>query len=369
MCDRKNTLVCVFDMSSPRISAYHIHEWIHDNLRLEEDDIRTLQIDGPRRRVYIKFNSEFRLQQILHDTNGQLDFHHDNGELSKVIIELADVGLKNVRLARLPPEVPEDIIKNCLSKYGEVRNIRDEMWTQAYRYKVYNGVRIVEIKIKQHLPSHLLIAGHDSLISYDGQPPTCYRCNAIGHLQQDCPRRRVAGLLAQNAQTSTWADIVAHSDMNRQHTMDTSSIPQTHNMRIEGPDTADKKQVQECTDSQSNEMYHEMTPVNELDHPNHSTDNDHVLVNAGILPMESLNAEETNDNLPSIHPRVQPAQQVPSRPQIRPLTLDTADHVPQTDKHRYPTEQGEYNPSQSDEEPPQSQTLGSSKKKKIQTRT
>ena len=136
-----------------------------------EEDILTLQIDGPRRRVYIKFNSELRLQTILHDTNGQLVFHHDNGELSKVTIELADVCNKKVRLVRLPPEVTEDIIKKCLSKYGEVKNIRDEMWTQAYRYIVYNGVRIVEIKIKQHLPSHLLIAGHDTLISYDGQPP------------------------------------------------------------------------------------------------------------------------------------------------------------------------------------------------------
>ena len=184
MCDRKNTLGCVFDMRSPRISAYHIHEWIHANLHLKEDDIRTLQIDGPRTRVYIKFNSEYRLQQILHDTNGQLEYHHDNGELS-------DVRIKKVRLVRLPPEVTEDIIKNCLSKYGEVRNIRDEMWTQAY--KVYNGVRIVEIKIKQHLLSNLITAGHDTLISYDGQPPTCYRCNAVGHQQQECPRRRATG--------------------------------------------------------------------------------------------------------------------------------------------------------------------------------
>jgi len=96
MCDRKNTLVCFFDMRSPRISAYHIHESIHDNLHLEEEDIRTLQIDGPRRRVYIKFHSELRLQEILHDTNGQLGFHNDNGELSKVTIEIANAGIKTL---------------------------------------------------------------------------------------------------------------------------------------------------------------------------------------------------------------------------------------------------------------------------------
>jgi hypothetical protein len=133
---------------------------------------------------------------------------------------------KKVRLVRLPPEVTEDIIKNCLSKYGEVKNIRDEMWTQTYRYIVYNGVRIVEIKIKQHLASHLLIAGHDTLISYDGQPPTCYRCNAIGHQQQECPKRRATGAPTQNSQTSTWADVVAHSITNTQHTTEHSIVKQ-----------------------------------------------------------------------------------------------------------------------------------------------
>jgi len=46
-----------------------------------------------------------------------------------------------------------------MSKYEEVKSIRDEVWTSAYRYKVYNGIRIVEMKLKQHLPSHMSIAG------------------------------------------------------------------------------------------------------------------------------------------------------------------------------------------------------------------
>ena len=57
MEERQNTIVCEFDQSSPGITAYQIHEWIFESLRLPEADIRTIQIDGPRRRVYIKFNS------------------------------------------------------------------------------------------------------------------------------------------------------------------------------------------------------------------------------------------------------------------------------------------------------------------------
>ena len=57
MTDRQNTIVCAFDQRSPRITAYHIHEWINEKLRLEEDEISTIQIDGPRRRVFIKFTN------------------------------------------------------------------------------------------------------------------------------------------------------------------------------------------------------------------------------------------------------------------------------------------------------------------------
>jgi len=211
MTDRQNTIVCCFDPRSPRITAYQIHEWIHENLHLAEDDVRMIQVDGPRRRVYIKFTSEERMQSVLQDSKGLLEFRHDNGELSQVIIELAGMGTKKIRIAGLPPEVTENMIRGSLTKYGEVKNIRDESWTSTYRYKVYNGVRIVDMKLKKHLPSYMAIAGNDALISYDGQPPTCYRCNETGHQQQDCPRRKRVGLPATAAAISTWADIVAHN--------------------------------------------------------------------------------------------------------------------------------------------------------------
>ena len=47
----QNTIVCAFDQRNPRITAYNIHEWIHEKLRLEEDEISMIQIDGLRRRV------------------------------------------------------------------------------------------------------------------------------------------------------------------------------------------------------------------------------------------------------------------------------------------------------------------------------
>ena len=106
MSDRQNTAVCNFDPRSPRITAHQIYEWIYENLRLSETAVRMIQIDGTRRRVNIKLQTSERTQSILQKTNGQMDFHHEIGELSKVRIELAHMGTKCIRIANLPPEVP-----------------------------------------------------------------------------------------------------------------------------------------------------------------------------------------------------------------------------------------------------------------------
>ena len=95
MRDRQNTIACCFDPRSPRITAFHIHEWIHENLRLAED-VRMIQVEELRGRVYIKFTSGERMQTVLQDTKGQLEFRHVNGGLSQVIIELAGMGIKKI---------------------------------------------------------------------------------------------------------------------------------------------------------------------------------------------------------------------------------------------------------------------------------
>ena len=63
--ERQNKFVCAFDPQSPRISAYEIHEWIFDTLCLRESEVVMIQIDGPKRHVYIKLSDPSRMQDIL----------------------------------------------------------------------------------------------------------------------------------------------------------------------------------------------------------------------------------------------------------------------------------------------------------------
>jgi hypothetical protein len=47
--ERRETIVCFFDKTSPKISAYDIHEWIYATLQLPEEDVNIVQVDGPSR--------------------------------------------------------------------------------------------------------------------------------------------------------------------------------------------------------------------------------------------------------------------------------------------------------------------------------
>jgi len=113
------------------------------------------------------------MHRLLRDTDGTLEFKHDTGELSQVHNAIAGMEMRKFRIGNLPPKVPDRTIRDSLAKYGEVKDIKKELWARVYRYKVSNGIRIVEMSLKLHLPSHMIIAGHMVLVSHDGQPSTC----------------------------------------------------------------------------------------------------------------------------------------------------------------------------------------------------
>jgi hypothetical protein len=198
----------MFDIKSPRISAFNIHEWIFETLKLAEEDLYMIQIDGPRRHVYIKFKNAEQVHTVLNESEGQRENRHDNGVISKVKIEPAGMGIKTIRIANLPPEVNERGTANILSRYGEVKDLRDEAWSKSYRYKISNGIRIATMNLKEHIPSYMTIASHKVLISYEGQPATCYGCNNTGHQFQDCPTRRVRTQRPLNQAMTPWTEIV-----------------------------------------------------------------------------------------------------------------------------------------------------------------
>jgi hypothetical protein len=119
-----------------------------------------LQTDGPKRRVFIKLKQCIELNRILQETNGVQEFKHSNGEISQVQIEMAGLGTKRIRIANLPPEIPEGPLRTALAQYGDIKSIQEETWSKAYRYTVSNGIKIITMALKnpsRHTPSYLVM--------------------------------------------------------------------------------------------------------------------------------------------------------------------------------------------------------------------
>ena len=87
-----------------------------------------VHVDGPRRHVFIKLVNNGRIQEVIGTTQGQLDFHHENGEFSLVNVDIASLGMRRVRIANLLTEVPDRILRETMSKYDTVKGISEESW-------------------------------------------------------------------------------------------------------------------------------------------------------------------------------------------------------------------------------------------------
>ena len=75
-----------------------------------------IQTDGSKRHVYIKFSGEDSMDKILQATGGQKEYKHETGEIAQVTIEIAGLGIKQVRIANLSREIKEYDIRASLSK-------------------------------------------------------------------------------------------------------------------------------------------------------------------------------------------------------------------------------------------------------------
>jgi hypothetical protein len=211
MATRKNTVVCTFDRTAPHLSAYEVHLWIRDELRLPLPEIYLIQLDGLKRSVYIKLKDQAAVDNLLRATTGKVQCKHSNGEVSYVQLDSAGMGHKRIRVAYLPHDTPDEVLTTALIPYGRVWEVHNESWTGDYVYHVPSGVTYVTMTLTRHVPSTLFIPDERVLLTYEGQPATCYVCSEIGHISTECPSRHTRTQAHRLTHPMTYAAIVAPS--------------------------------------------------------------------------------------------------------------------------------------------------------------
>jgi hypothetical protein len=70
-------------------------------------------------------------------------------------------------------------------------------------------------------------AGHRTLVSYDGQPSTCYRCGETGHEHQHCPNRPREIKPAKPAPENSWAKILVNGPHTRRDATEVQVVEHT----------------------------------------------------------------------------------------------------------------------------------------------
>ena len=90
-----------------------------------------VQINGPRRQVYMDFAELQCMHEVLHSTTGKSENKHYNGEISQMTIEMGGMGTKRVRLVNLHPDKPDEAARLAFFNYVVIKEIQEDRWSKA----------------------------------------------------------------------------------------------------------------------------------------------------------------------------------------------------------------------------------------------
>ncbi|KAJ4437547.1 hypothetical protein ANN_17692 [Periplaneta americana] len=165
---RINTLKIKFPATAKKPSAYEIHQWLVETMRVNTDQVDTIQLHNRDFAIYLKLVSVTLYNKLLNEHKGDKMFKYESGEEIQIVVSAADIQSTTVRIFNLPPEIPNIIVSNILSKYGQIHD-RSEKWNDQYPLPVNNGVKAVKMDIKIPIPTLLKIGMYTASLNYPGQ--------------------------------------------------------------------------------------------------------------------------------------------------------------------------------------------------------
>lgn len=206
--NRPNTVVVDFGVLPARPDAEKVHKFLMNDMELKLSEVKQIQFHHIRKCVFIQMTSFEAACHYETEHNLKHNFWYNDKKFAIHIY--VDSELATVRVHDLPPSVDNKTVHKFMQQYGTVTSITNERW-KYYFPGVFNGVRVLHIRLRQPIPSYVTINGFQSYCSYDGQKPTCRICGQTAHPQQKCSNSTPA---SSNKSTSTppTASILQPSD-------------------------------------------------------------------------------------------------------------------------------------------------------------
>ncbi|XP_065081393.1 uncharacterized protein LOC135703965 [Ochlerotatus camptorhynchus] len=192
---RENTLVVDFSVLPKRPDASAVQKFMYGELKLDTADASNIQFHNVKNCVYVEMVDAATAKRYFASHHLQHTRQCEK-KAYKIPVFVEDEAV-NVRIHDLPPKTPNTVMIESMRPYGTHLNLNSR-----FVPLVYNGVRVVRMKLKQLIPSYLTIDGDTTLITYRNQAKTWSSTS-------NCNIKPRCGNCAQNHATSECAADVA----------------------------------------------------------------------------------------------------------------------------------------------------------------
>lgn len=183
---RRNTLIVDLSVLPKRPDAAEVEKFLEEEIHLQLSDTKNIQLHNVRNCVYIEMVDAETAQRYQNNHHNRRTVLCDGKEYKiPVYVEKESV---TVRIHDLPPQMPHTTVLAFVEQYGTPISITRERW-RRYFPGVYNGVRILQMKLDRPIPSFVTIEGETTLVTYPNQPRTCRLCGLAVHPKQKCRKQ------------------------------------------------------------------------------------------------------------------------------------------------------------------------------------
>ena len=138
------------------------------------------------KRIVVKLNDEESelFERTMRDYEDRV-FSLENRNVNVKIVNLSTNKIV-VTIRNAPFELPNHMLQDILSEYGQVFNVRSQVYQEGKLAGISNGNKTALMALKKPIPSSLVYGNLVLLIHYRDQVRTCHKCGLEGHLAAHC---------------------------------------------------------------------------------------------------------------------------------------------------------------------------------------